>query len=68
MKVDLFLFKLDELNVILGMDLLPKYHVILDFSNKEVVLRDPGKFEITLEGDKIVNLEGSYPYLKQESL
>ena len=46
MKVDLCLFELNELDVIWGMDFLTKYHVILDCSNEEVVLKDPENFEI----------------------
>ncbi|KAA0061410.1 Gag protease polyprotein-like protein [Cucumis melo var. makuwa] len=57
-KVDLILFELDELDVILGMDFLTKYHAILNCSNKEVVLRDPRKFEIKFVGDKMVKLAG----------
>lgn len=57
MEVDLCLFELEELNVILGMEFLPKYHAILDCFNKEVVLRNPGKFEVNFEGDKEVKFE-----------
>lgn len=51
MKVDLTLFELDELDVILGMSFLTKYHAILDCSNKEVVLRDRRKFEFKFIGN-----------------
>ncbi|KAA0036513.1 DNA/RNA polymerases superfamily protein [Cucumis melo var. makuwa] len=57
MEVDLCLFELEELDVILGMEFLPKYHAILDCFNKEVVLRNPGKFEVNFEGDKEVKFE-----------
>lgn len=56
MRVDLFLFELDKLDVILGMAFLTKYHAVLDCFNKEVVLRDPIKYEIKFVGDKNVNL------------
>ncbi|KAA0041141.1 DNA/RNA polymerases superfamily protein [Cucumis melo var. makuwa] len=46
LKVDLILFELDKLDAILGMNFLTKYHAILDCSNKEVVLRELGKFEV----------------------
>lgn len=39
-QINLILFELDELNVILGMDFLTKYHAVLDFSNKKVSLKD----------------------------
>ncbi|KAA0031989.1 putative Retrotransposon protein [Cucumis melo var. makuwa] len=54
MKVDLCLFELDELNVMLRVNFLTKYHAIFDYSNKEVVLRDPKKIEIKFEADKRV--------------
>ena len=44
MKVHLILFELDELDMILGMDFLTKYYVVLDCSNKKVVLRESLKF------------------------
>ncbi|KAA0035981.1 DNA/RNA polymerases superfamily protein [Cucumis melo var. makuwa] len=68
MKVDLCLFELDELDVILGMDFLTKYHAILDCSHKEVVLRDLGKFEIKFQGDKKVNFGRIISILKARKL
>ena len=56
MKVDLILFELNELDVILGMDFLTKYDAVLDFSNKEVVLRELRKFKVKFVGDKKVEL------------
>ncbi|KAL4031031.1 hypothetical protein IC575_009287 [Cucumis melo] len=44
------------------MDFLIKYHVALDYSNKEIILRNPGKFEIKLVG-KEVDEERTYAYL-----
>ncbi|TYK04232.1 hypothetical protein E5676_scaffold758G00060 [Cucumis melo var. makuwa] len=41
LKVDLIIFELYELDVILGMDFLVKYHAVLDCSNKEEVKNDP---------------------------
>lgn len=55
-KVDLILFKLDELNVTLGMNFHTKYHVVLDCFNKEVVLKDPERFEVKFVGNKKVKL------------
>lgn len=68
MKINLILFKLDELDVILGMDFLTKYHVVLDCSNKEVVLRDLGRFEMKFIGHKKVKLAGIIYVLKVEKL
>lgn len=68
MKVDLILFELDELDVILRMNFLTKYHVILNYSNKEVVLRNPRRFEVKFKGDKKVKLIGIISVLKARRL
>ncbi|KAA0056443.1 DNA/RNA polymerases superfamily protein [Cucumis melo var. makuwa] len=68
MKVDLILFELDELDVILEMYFLTEYHVILDCSNKEVVLRDLKKFEVKFRVDKKVELAGIISVLKARRL
>ena len=36
--VDLIVIKLEEFNVILGMDWLSKYHVIMNYCTKEVII------------------------------
>ncbi|KAA0062027.1 Retrovirus-related Pol polyprotein from transposon 17.6 [Cucumis melo var. makuwa] len=55
MKVNLVLFELDELDVILEIDFLAKYHAVLNYSNKEVILRDLGdKFVIVFIGNILV--------------
>lgn len=67
MKVDLILYKLNELDVILGMDFLTKYHAVLNYSNKKVVLKEFRKFEVKFEGYKKVVLVGIIYVLKQGS-
>ena len=64
MKVNLILFELDELDVILGMDFLTKYHAMLGCSNKKIVLTEPGKFESKAIGDKKVKLTSMISVLK----
>ena len=68
MKVDLILFELDELDVILGMDFLTKYQAVLDCSNKEVILRELGKFEVKFVGNKKVELASIISVLKAKKL
>ncbi|KAA0033013.1 DNA/RNA polymerases superfamily protein [Cucumis melo var. makuwa] len=60
--------ELDELDVILGMDSLTKYHAILDCSNKKIVLRNLENFEIKFEGDKKANLGRIISILKVKKL
>ena len=68
MKVDLILFELDELDTILSMDFLTKYHVVLDCSNKEVVLRELGKFEVKFVANKKVELASIILVLKERKM
>lgn len=42
--------------MILGINFLTKYHTILNYFNKEVLLRDPGKFEVNFVGERKVEL------------
>ena len=68
MKVDLILFELSELDVILVMNFLTKDHAILDFSNKKVVLREPGKFKVKFVHNKKLELTGIIFVLKMRKL
>lgn len=61
-------FELDELNVILRMNFLTKYHTVLGFFNKEVVLKDLQRSEVKLLGNKKVKLVGNISVLKAEKL
>ena len=68
MRVDLILLKLNELDVIMGMDFLTKYHAILDCSNKEVVLKKPRKFEIKFVDKKKAELVNIISMFKARKL
>lgn len=48
LKTNLISFELDEIEVILGMDFLTKYHAVFDCSNKDVVLRNPKSLKSNL--------------------
>lgn len=68
MFVDLVLLSLDELDVILGMNFLTKYYATLDYSNKEVVFRKQGEFEVKFVGEKKVNLTNMISIFKARKL
>lgn len=68
LKVDLVLFELDEIDVILRMNFLTKYHAILDCFNKEVVLKEPEWFEVKFIGNKKVELANIISVFKAKKL
>ena len=53
-EVDLIPLDIVEFDVILGMDFLEAHRAMIDCFRKVVVLRSPGKPEITLQGERDV--------------
>lgn len=68
MRLCLILLDLIELDVILRMDFLTKYHTSMDCSNKEVVFRKPSKVRVKFVGDKKVNLANIILIVKARKL
>ncbi|KAA0059915.1 DNA/RNA polymerases superfamily protein [Cucumis melo var. makuwa] len=68
MKVVLILFEFDDLDMILEMDFLTKYYAMLDYSNKEVVLKERENFELKFVGGKSVELANIISVLKVRKL
>ena len=64
LKVDFILFELHELDVILAMDFLNKYHFVVDGFNKKVLLRELEKNEVKFVGYKKVELASRISVLK----
>ncbi|XP_034208114.1 uncharacterized protein LOC117621659 [Prunus dulcis] len=54
LEADLIPLEMVGLDVILGMDWLAKHHASVDCFRKEVVLRSPGRPEVTFHGERSV--------------